>query len=205
VKFTDCLVRGDGDLVHLRSSRAIDLSITNTILALAGSAVSLQGTGKGAGVPDAELRSVVRLSHVSAFLTEPFIRGKKLEGVIPVRCEALRDNLFVAMSAKPFLSLDIDNDQQRDILDWRGEKNCYVRYENIFESKRLDDAASTRIEKKEWIAAHDPDAYFSVAQFNMPPSPAFSGLSFDHFRPQPAFQEQLANFGANLDKRKTAE
>ncbi len=128
IQVSNCFLRGEGDLLTVRASRALDLEINNTMLALAGSLVVVQAGTKELA-PDAEAR--VRLERVSVLLTEPLFAlhaGKGAKAYVPVRVDPAKNCLFVGLPYKPFVLLETGDAAEmflHDCLEWKGEHNAY--------------------------------------------------------------------------------
>jgi len=217
VSFTNSLIRGEGDLVSVKSSRPFELKIDKSLAALAGSLLVVQGASKD---PAGEMviPGNVKMTRVTALLTEPCIllRAGKTDaglvptsaGLTPTRCE-VSDCLFWAPPMgkdKPFLALegiDVGVDMLPQYLDWKGgEKNGYVNLTRMLEIARSDDAMSLgNLDTDGWTKKIEADATFfdKNVRFNVLSQRPFSQMDFERFRPTPSSREKLAAFGANLD------
>lgn len=206
-----CVVRGEGDLVKVRGSRPFELKIDNSVLALAGSALHVQAEDKDA---PSDNPIQVRMTHVSAFLTEPLLNlhagGKSPRSLGRTVCEPVQENLFVMLAEKPLVALDnveANEETFRSFLDWKGEKNAYVKVDRaldrVLESYRPGEAfPATSLDSDAWRRV-EADARFSRALFAMPPLALrdLSNMQPEQFQPKQEFREELLPYGANLDPR----
>ncbi|MFL5244901.1 MAG: serine/threonine-protein kinase [Gemmataceae bacterium] len=144
LRFEDCFIRGDGDLVWSAASRPFDLEASNTLVALSGSFVSLEAgrdemtNWGGSAIP-------VRLANVTAYLKGYLVRlkgGKDAKGLIPVNCSSVADCLFVSASNKTLVHLegmDISEDRIRTQIQWDGRNNLYSNFTQILDLQSAGD------------------------------------------------------------------
>ncbi len=213
-----CAVRGEGDLVNVRSSRPVDVNLDSSLFALSGSLLVVQGAGRDENLgPAAPAR--LRLSHSSAFLTEPCIvlhGGKNAAALVKTLCQPIDGNLFVSLApkdprapeGKPFLVLEgggIDRESLPKIFQWKGAKNAYVNFPkngNLLEAYAPGDGKDKlKLDANDW-RDQEPDARFlEEVWFTMPlrTRRPLSQMNVDQFKPRTDFVEDIAPFGINLD------
>jgi serine/threonine protein kinase len=182
VRLKNCFVRGKGDLLAVRPSRAFDLDLDGSLLVLAGSLLTVEGNVKEA-VGD----SRISLRRVTTYLSEPSLDmhaadvEKKIIGLGSVQFKS-EDSMFVASGEGTFLrGTGFDGDMPlRNVLAWDGSRN------NIYGNfKQLLEVAPTgaimmpamTISKNDW-RSREPDARFEAVRFE----PA-AGRSFIAMRP----------------------
>jgi len=132
VTFQDCFVRGEGELVWVRSSRPFDLDCANSLIALTGSLLNIEAARDDAPAAVAGQSANVKLSHLTAFLGGYLVRlkaGRDLKSLVPVHCKPITDCLFVAADKKTTLiHLDgpsASDDKMKTLVQWEGGKNNY--------------------------------------------------------------------------------
>ncbi len=143
----DCLIRGEGDVVNVRGSRPLTLTANNTLVGLAGTFLTMQA---GAKEPPQEPPVSLKLNHVSAFLTEPFLNfhvqpGKISKGFVPVKVETAQNSLFVSLADKPLVLLegnDISDENIRNYLDWTGDHNAFCGFDSLMQVVRPGETQS---------------------------------------------------------------
>jgi serine/threonine protein kinase len=143
LRLVDCFVRGQGDLVLVQPSRPLDLDIQNAMLALDGSLLHVDGTGKEPPAASAttDNNHVIKLANVTAYLTEDLLRlrAKTGKGLVGTLVKKASDCLFVAAGKKPLIQLDgVDSEEQmKRLFSWEGSRhNAYLNFETMLDSPR---------------------------------------------------------------------
>ncbi len=142
VAFANCFVRGRGECLRIPASRAFDLKISNTVLALDGSVVGIGGNPTDPP-PDAQAR--VTLEHITTFCTGNLLQmrtNKNKNDLVPVRVTSAAHCLFAAANPQqPLIQFagDITDDQLRNRLSWQGEHNAYSHFVNLLEQQVKND------------------------------------------------------------------
>jgi serine/threonine protein kinase len=139
IRFEDCLVRGQGNLVAVLPSRPLDLEVTNAVVALDGCLLAVDGTAKDppAASTSGSTNQVVRLANVTAYLTEPLLHLRAKDGgkgLVGTAVRKASDCLFVAAGDKPLIELDgaDSRDQMMRLVEWQeGRHNAYVRFDKM--------------------------------------------------------------------------
>jgi serine/threonine protein kinase len=127
---TNCFVRGEGDLISVRASRPFTLDAEDSLVALDGSFVVVDGNGKEA---PAKPGAQITLRQVTAFLGEYLIqlRASKEEGkqgLIPTQVLDASNCLFHTARGRTLVHLEnVDSDEQmKRIFFWeKGKQNVY--------------------------------------------------------------------------------
>jgi serine/threonine protein kinase len=162
VRFVGCFVRGKGDLVLARASRPFVLDNDNTVVALAGSFLHVEGNAQEPA-DSAPMR--IALKQVTAYLSENLIllhTGKSAKDLVRTDVKQATRCLFASAGGKSLVHFegDINDDQQmRRLFSWEGQANCYVNY-----SQRMVDQKSAGPEmplmpygKDSWPIANSHD------------------------------------------------
>ncbi|HWY87560.1 MAG TPA: hypothetical protein VNX28_12580, partial [Gemmataceae bacterium] len=202
IHLLDSFVRGEGDVLAVRASRPMDLEVNNTLLAMAGSLLSVQA---GAKEPAPEAEARIRLNHVSAFLTEPllaFRSGKHPKGFVPAGVDAA-NSLFIGLGDKPFVLIeanDFTDGSLRDYFVWKGEHNAYGTYEKMLVIRPDEGQPLFSMNNPRWWIDYTKEADSKVLAlaFNISPMATRSlwSAGSDFFMPNPDLREELLPFGA---------
>lgn len=203
VRFQDCFVRGDGDLVKVLVSRPLELTVDNSILAITGSLAAVAGNPKEAAL---DSPASIKLNRVSAFLAKSLVHLRALasgKGLSPTRLDA-RDCLFVAMNGKPLIHLDrldVEDSRLRDAFHWAGAHNAYCGFATFLDQQRPDDASpSLRYDEKAWRAhTMEADSKVLQARFDLLANRPMSQTVPDDCKPKAEWRNELQSYGANLD------
>jgi serine/threonine protein kinase len=205
LRFQDCLVRGQGDLVAAQPSRPLDLEVANAVVALDGCLLSVDGTIKeppAASATSGVNHQVLTLANVTAYLTEPLLRLRAKEGgkgLVPTVVKKASDCLFVAAGGKnPLIQMDgLDSDMQmKRLISWEeGRHNAYMKFDKIIKSPLDYDA--DRWMKSDNI--NDPEAQFfdKGKKIDKPLSQVVPG-DFREMAKDDAKME-VAKYGADLE------
>ena len=128
IRFENCLVRGNGDLVWCRAGRPFRLTADNTLAVLNGSVLSVEAIR---GEEPEGAKTVLEFRHVTARVGGHLLRlrpaNKDLKGIVPLSCEPA-DCLFATLGGKALVYVaggDADETALRDKLTWKGSKNAY--------------------------------------------------------------------------------
>jgi serine/threonine protein kinase len=206
IRFQDCFVRGEGDLVKVSVSRAFDLSVKNSSLALSGSLLSVQGAGKD---PAADVAGNVHLENVSAFLGQSLINlqgARTGRGLAMTRVEA-QGCLFVSLSGKALVyldRLDVDDLHLTDYFAWVGSgHNAYSGFDRYLDQQRpleMIPSQPIRKDEKTWkMYANEEESKHLQAKFALPASTdrPLSEATLDDFKALPDARV-VQGFGSNL-------
>jgi hypothetical protein len=202
VQFTNSFVRGEGDLVNLQSCRRVDLVVDNSLFALTGSLLSVQGAADDTPMDQGVQ---MKLSRVSAFTKDALFSLRSSsggKGLTKTRVET-RDCLLAALDTRPMVYLKTmgvtTEEHLRKFLDWQAEHNCYANFDKLLNQERPDESASAmQIEGPQWER-------FSAEQSSRHEKLLFPLLvgelwqtAPDMFKPAES-EASIAGFGADLD------
>jgi len=219
VTLTNCFVHGRGDLLAVRPSRAFTLDLDNCLVALDGSFVNVEASGKES--PNA--LAAINLNRVTTFLTGHFahLQGVrrdegKTPGLVPLRVKA-EACLFVPAGgqAGAFARFDrIDTEAQaRELLSWKDGKQNWYGYAGpqVMMLQVLPDDAEQMmppkaLDAKRWLEVIDTGGYACRVRFQGATADGnFQSLRPADFRvasvdPMPPRTDGDALSGAALDK-----
>jgi len=128
IELTECLVRGHGDLFHVRHTKPGRLSLRDTAIALDGTLLKVEGHSEK---PAEQTRLELGLEHVTAVLGQSLIRldsGDLPRELPPVAVNA--SNNVLSLSGTSGLIATSGNTSYADfrkLFLWKGEKNFYDR------------------------------------------------------------------------------
>lgn len=139
-----CFVRGRGDLVAVRASRPLNLQADNSLVALAGSFLSVEGNPNNP--PPAPALEMV-LSHVTAYLTGHLVAlqtSKDLKDLVPIHVREASHCLFVSSEYKSLVHVtgDVSDEARvRRHFGWSGTRNAYGNFRSFLDAPPLPPVA----------------------------------------------------------------
>jgi hypothetical protein len=180
VKFEDCFVRGEGDLVWIRASRPFDFECGNSLIALTGSLLNVEAGSGDAPTAAAGQTTNVKLSHLTAYLGGCLVRlkaGRESKSLIPIHCNGVSDCLFAAANKKTSLiHLDgpsSNEERMKALVQWGGGKNnAYSDFDSMLDQQPDDptEMPDSPYGQKEWRAfTGENDGRFTRVKFADPP------------------------------------
>ena len=140
LSFSNCLVRGQGDLLAGAPGRSFDLQADNVLAALTGSFLRLTGTADDAMTAPVE----VQLHRITTYLGGHLlnlIADPKTQALPPVHVRPVDDCLFIAADNKVLIRLDgvdVNGERMTDQLVWQGNHNAYNRFMDMLEKMPSD-------------------------------------------------------------------
>ncbi len=128
IELTECFVRGNGDLFHVRNTKPGRLSLRDSAVTLDGTLLRVEGHSEK---PAETTRIELELDHVTGVFGQSLVRldsGELPRELPPVRVNA-RNNVLIANSGGSLLAMSGNtNDADfRNLFQWSGEKNFYDR------------------------------------------------------------------------------
>jgi serine/threonine protein kinase len=142
VQVRRCFVRGQGDLVAVRATRPLNLEVDNSLVALAGSFLNVEGNSR---TPPGANEVKVGLNQITAFLSDHLIRlraGKEGEEPVPVRIKA-QSCLFASAESHALVHLDgmeLTPEQMEHAFQWRnGRHNAYHNFQPMLDQQPKGD------------------------------------------------------------------
>lgn len=128
IEFENCFVRGAGEMVFVRASRPFSLDLRNTLLALEGSMLLVDGNRPEAGFPSDG--AMVTLDRITAYLTDYLVHLRAAPTTpvqVPLRVTSATNCVFVSALGNPLLRIDgpQSEDDLRRRFSWQGKRNFY--------------------------------------------------------------------------------
>ncbi len=209
VDLAGCFLRGDGDLLTVRSSRPFALDVRNSLVVLrSGALLNVEGGGEDqSGQTDAQ---TVSLSQVTTYLGEHLVTLKATRharGLLKTEVTA-HDCLFAAAGGKSLVHLEgMDSERQvSGLLSWRkGEKaNVYSGFSPLLDQvPRNEDAMPMPpYDRTRWgqFTGEGGEATFKRAQFSAAPAAEepWTKVTASHFRLKP--DADLPRCGADIEE-----
>ncbi len=185
VQVERCFIRGQGDLLAVRATRPLFLNVTNSLVALAGSFLNVEGNARD---PLKAEPIKVELKQVTAYLTDNLVclRAKEGKGPVPVQVNKAANCLFVSASGKAFVHLDgleaLDF-QMRNQFSWEnGQQNTYSKFQPMLDQKPKggDDMGMGMqpFDQQKWKSfTNEADGVFTPVEFANPPDANAATLS----------------------------
>jgi serine/threonine protein kinase len=165
IRFQDCFVRGQGDLVAVLPSRPFDLDLVSSVVVLDGCLLSVDGTAKTppAASTATDYTQVVKLTNLTTYLSGPLLLLRAKEdgsGLVPTAVRKASSNLFVAAGDKPLVQLDgLDKPQMERLFRWEDSThNAYLNFETMLRYPKSTYEASAW---PEFTGENNPEPAFS--------------------------------------------
>lgn len=178
IRLEECFVRGAGDLVAARPSRAFELRVEDSLLALDGSILYAEGASKEPAMHPAVQ---VSLKKLTAYLTDhAFLlracrdEGKTTRGLVQTQILSVRDCLFASSGGKSLVHLDgVDtDDQMRRLLTWgEGQHNVYSNFAQMLDQQPREPEMMSLppYDKRRWEQfTQETDGKFDKVKFTAP-------------------------------------
>jgi serine/threonine-protein kinase len=134
IELTECFVRGQGDLFHVRNTKPGRLSLRDTAVALDGSLLRVEGhTDK----PAEQTRLELRLEHVTAVVGQNLVRldSGDLPRELPLVDVKARNNVLTTTGNSSLVAMSgntSDADFRNKNFVWLGERNFYDRCQTFW-------------------------------------------------------------------------
>ena len=204
-----CFIRGQGDLVAIHAARPLELKVENSLVALTGSFLTVEGSTKDSSRTDPVQ---VSLSHVTAFLADSMIglrAGKDGKEPIPIQVNPASNCVFAsAAEGKPLVHLEGMETafQMKHQFCWEnGKQNVYSRFQPLLDQKPKGDEMPVQpYDQQAWKKfTNEMDGVFTPVTFTSPPdadSSQATGWSKSlpgHFRIKG--ESTYAEQGANIE------
>jgi hypothetical protein len=176
VQLDNCYIRGAGDLMFVRASRPFELRVENSLVALDGSFLMVDGSSKDPGMRN---RSEIVLKQVTTYLTDHLIwlrasrqDGRTSKGLIPTYVQSATDCVFASATGKTLVHLDgFDADEQmKRCFSWGDSKRIlYANYDQLLDQRSFSEGEMmppTPYGRTEWGEfTRDPDVRFDRLRF----------------------------------------
>jgi serine/threonine protein kinase len=197
VSIENCFVRGAGDLLSLRTSRPFELKVEDSLVALDGSLVIVDGNSKEASTRMGH--SEITLKQVTTYLTEHLIwlRASKEEsrsgkGLVRTHVSSVTNSLFVSgTGGRALVHLDgVDtDDQMRRFLTWGdSQHNAYSGFERLLDQQpqQPDSMAPPAYGTTQWKDfTQEQGGRFDRVRFSSPLAPeTFAKATPADFKPK---------------------
>lgn len=179
VRLENCFVRGDGELMTVRASRPFQLDVEESLVALDGSFLVVDGNMKETPVKAARLT----LKQVTCYLGDHLIllraaRDEMKQGLVPTEVSAATNCLFhSARGTKSLIHLEgVDSDEQmRRLLAWEGTQNLYSAFAPMLDQQPRGDNALPLppYDQEHWdtFAKSETERRFAKVKFVSWPTP----------------------------------
>ena len=128
IELTECFVRGNGDLFHVRNTKPGRLSLRDSAVTLDGTLLRVEGHSEK---PAETTRVELELEHVTGVFGQSLVRfdsGELPRELPPVKVDA-RNNVLITNSGGSLVAMSGNtNDADfRNLFQWSGVKNFYDR------------------------------------------------------------------------------
>ncbi len=210
VRLEQCFVRGEGDLLAVRPSRAFALIVKGSLVALSGSLLNAE-TDANDKEPLPGAAGKVTLERVTTYLTEPLIAlragASNGKGLVSTQVEA-RGCLFAVCGSKALVHIEGPGEHlMRALFSWAGGQNVYAGCdaERILDLQAGGEGSRSKpYNEKRWkeFANEEPSPRFVQIRFLVPP-PAEQPLSQvlpAEFKLKGDPEADVQNSGTNLEQ-----
>lgn len=204
----DCVVRGKGDLIAVRTARALELRIDNSLIALAGTMLNIEAAARD--VPTLPLIQL-RLSHLTTYLFDHLVRMRALtpgKEPVAIHVNPATNCVFASADGKPLVHLEgveVSNEQMKSILKWDGgRQNAYSRFQPMLDQvPHGDEMPPLPMDQQRWRGfTGEADALFPSLRFadvaDSPLQSMLSRVSPSHFKVKADVNMQ--GYGADIER-----
>lgn len=204
IQMTNCLVRGVGDLLTVRASQPFDVRVENSLVALSGSFLTIEGSDRE---PAASPPVRIHLDRLTSFLTSHLIHlrtSKDLRDQVPVQVVSASNCLFAAARGKALVHLDgeISNEQKlKNRFTWLGVHNAYGNYPHMLDQESPGGQTIAPLGAREWSTTYKDDGRW-VDQVKFVGDLKDSQLAREtpnSFLPRPDAEPDFQGFGAVIN------
>lgn len=198
--FDTCFVRGQGVLVAVRASRPLALHAVNSLVALAGTLLSVDGNPTK---DPADNGITVKLDKLTAYLTDHLVVLRTMKDMKDlVRIDVQQDNcLITSATRKSLVRLEgpVSTDQStKERLNWSGQHNAYSNFKTMLDQQPVSPAVPPMNDQK-WGQAFEKDPrWIDKAQFSVPAADVARSGPGD-FK-LPTAQSDLQGYGADVSE-----
>jgi len=211
LRLEGCFVRGDGELVTVRGSQAFNLEVEDSLIALDGSLLTMDGSTKE---PPTKPPVQVSLTRVTVYVNEPLLvlracESKPMPGLVPTHVVQVANCVIASGREKNALvhleGMDSD-EQMRRLFTWgEGKQNIYSGFMNMLEQRPRPDNAMplSQFDKSKWLdfTPKETDRRFDKVTFTSWPPAVDRPLSralATHFRVK--LPADLTGYGADVER-----
>ncbi len=214
-RFSNCVVRGDGDLIADRFGRPVNLEADNALLALGGSVLNLEAAGDDMPANFAGAAAALRLTRVTACLGTNLLHlhaDKDVRGLVPLQvspsnCLFLAPGSGTGMAGNRALihldGPDTSDERMKQLLQWNGSGNAYNNFSPMLDQKSDGGEMSAMpFSRDRWKElTHETDAAFDRVKLVQAPGAEFvpSQATPAQFRVK-TDPDQPAAYGADSDQ-----
>ena len=201
LRFDGCFVRGKGDLVTVHASQALDLKADNSLVALAGSFLVIEGNPREPSMTPA---TQVALAHVTTYLGGHLMllqTGKDLKDLVRVQMSAA-DCLFHSADGNSLIHFEGDvSDEQKmkGRVVWESRHVAYSNFDLMLDQQsKGEQMPLPPYGTDKWMDG----GRFRRVRFSAPPGDdqAFAKTLPSNFRVKPDADADSAGYGAEIDQ-----
>jgi serine/threonine protein kinase len=159
LRLENCFVRGDGELVTVRGSQAFNLEVEESLIALDGSLLIMDGSTKE---PPTKPPVQISVARTTIYVSEPLLvlracESKPMPGLVPTHVVQVANCVIASGREKNALvhleGMDSD-EQMRRLFTWEGGKqNIYSGFMNMLEQRPRPDNAMplSQFDRSKWL------------------------------------------------------
>lgn len=171
--FKKSFIRGKGDLVAVRASRAFSLDAEQCLVALTGSLLSIDGNAKEKEEAAVRLESQVNLKRVTTYLTGNLVlirAAKTMKDLVVPTLATADDCLFVSGAGEALIHLEgeFSKSQIKNLLSWGGSHNAYSNFTHVLDQQQQgNEMSEPSFGQREWTVdfSRESNAAFDKVKF----------------------------------------
>ncbi len=199
----NCFVRGQGDLVGSQGGQPAEVTLKNSLVALTGSLLNVEGTTKDMPAPTGTLS--LELKKVTSYLGGHLIRVravKDLKSLAQLRCEPEACLFLPSSGDRALIHLEGPESEERGLkskLAWNGGPNAYGSFNTLLEQQSIGSMMKmplpSPLEAWKNNFSGETNSEYNIKLINPPAADtAFTLLQPSAFRTT----EKLKDYGADL-------
>lgn len=151
VEFNESFIRGAGNLLSIRQAEGVRIVVEESAIAMKGSLLRVEGNSES---PPENARIELKLEHSSCLYGRNLISmdSDVFPGKLPPTHVDASDNIFSSLTNTSLVSVagSLETEDFQQLLDWKGEKNYYDGFQNIWEFPTQDETLDFEAWKLFW-------------------------------------------------------
>ena len=210
ISISGSVVRGNGQFLTVRVSRPFELRAEDSLIALTGSFLLMEGNPKDAmarGTAD------ITLNHLTTYLTDQLFllraikeSGMNLKGLVNTQVHSAADCIFASATGKPLIHLDgVDSEEQmKRYFSWQESKHNAFSHVTTYLDQvpaATNEMAPPAYNEDAWKTfTRDVNGLFALVRFQNAPGPDAPMWKVIPADFKTRADSNLAGCGANIER-----
>jgi serine/threonine protein kinase len=196
-------IRGKGNLVNVRASRAFDLDVEMSLLCLEGRLLASRSSSSD--MMPMEVKAQIKLTRITTNLTDPLLyfdgSVKNGRGLLFTQVQAT-GCLFVSASGKPLVRFEgLDGeDQMKKLLSWTGGANMYAGFDKLLDQPGNTAATTVKYYADQWRQFTEAGADTQFVPGLFQPAPGMERVFVQVTPQQFRLKSEPSVFGVVIDQ-----